>query len=292
MNNEDKFLKKGLIASLFFHALIAIFFFFGMPTIFERFPDKQDFLTFEVVNISDINTPIAKSSDTKKIKKEQKNTRIIPKASKKPAIKQSEKQVQKQSKKLEPKKDNKKIEKIPEKQNKNSKKPKKQEIKKAKETKKKEITKKQNIDPIESILKNLEEESKGNKVQANEKKLNTELEKKDKKSNEQSVKEASINAAIIIQNKIEQNWINPVNTEDISGIKIIFNIKLSPNGDITSITEKEVICPYGSSSVCKIIAQSAMRSIKQSSPIENLPKEFYNSWKEKNIEFDPSMISK
>jgi hypothetical protein len=66
---------------------------------------------------------------------------------------------------------------------------------------------------------------------------------------------------------------------------------LEKSGEISNVIVKSIICPLNSDNTCNLTAESSIRAVKQSSPIENLPPERYDVWKEMDLIFNPSHIA-
>jgi len=283
MNNIEKRRWEGSIAlSVFIHIIIILLFFFGLPSVFERLTDERDVLTFEIVPLSAISN-IKTETTAKKAPKELEKARLIKNA-------QSNTQNTQNNKKATPKKQtiDKKLEQVP--------------VKKIQPTKikedKKKSTKQQNTpanlpkkdeDIIDSVLNNLEKESQGDDEKAKGKTINeTEKGKKLARGKEyNNDRPLSITEKSYNKKKIEKYWRKPEGL-DLSNTKSILGITLGKGGEVKSVTVKDVICPIGSTSTCKLVENSAMRAVWSASPFDQLPKDRYDIWKSIDLNFDPS----
>lgn len=274
---EKKQFQGALILSTLLHFIIVGLFYFGLPSVFEKLPEEKDALTFEVVPVSAISNIKTENKSTQKEKiaeksKEIKASKPVPKKQVTPPKKIIEKEEPKKEKEIVPAKEKAKPKKAP---------PKKAEVQKQEE------------DPMDSILKNLEKESK-----ATEAKTPT----KSQEAKEQSNKTArgaeydkesplSITEKLLVKGTIEKNWRPPVGLENLSEVRVLLHMTLEKSGEISNVIVKSIICPLNSDNTCNLTAESAIRAVKQSSPIENLPPDRYDIWKEFDLIFDPSNIA-
>lgn len=282
MNNIEKRRWEGSMAlSVFIHIIIILLFFFALPSTFERLTDERDVLTFEIVPlsaISNIKTETTAQKDPKELTKARliKNTR-------------SNTQNTQNNKKDPPKKEtiDKKLEQVP--------------VKKIQPTKikedKKNSTKQQNTptnppkkdeDIIDSILNNLEKESQGDDEKARGKTTNeTERGKKLARGKEyNNDRPLSITEESYFKKTMAKYWRNPEGL-DLSSTRIILHITLGKGGEVKSVTVKDVICPIGSTSTCKLLEDSAMRAIWSASPFDQLQKDRYDIWQSIDLSFGP-----
>lgn len=276
-NQEKKQFQGALILSTLLHFIIVGLFYFGLPSAFEKFPEEQDVLTFEVV-------PISAIANIKTENKSKQKEKIAKKSKQVKTSKQAPKKKAPPPKKLvKKKKPQKKKEIVPVKKKEKPKKP----------PPKKEEVQKQEDDPMESILKNLEKESKGTEAKTPT---------KSHEAKEQSNKTArgaeydedsplSITEKLLVKGQIEKNWRPPVGLEKLEEVRVLLHMTLEKNGEIKDVIVKRIICPLNSDNTCKLTAESAIRAVRQSSPIENLPLDRYDIWKEFDLIFDPSLIA-
>lgn len=100
----------------------------------------------------------------------------------------------------------------------------------------------------------------------------------------------SITEKMMIKRQIEKNWSPPVGLDSARDIRILLHLKLNKDGSVKNLDVKNVICPKKNISVCKLVAESAIRATRKASPIENLLPERYDIWGEFDIDFDPSSL--
>ncbi len=273
---EKKKFQGALILSTLLHLFIVGLFYFGLPFAFEKLPEEKDVLTFEIVPISEIAN----------IKTENKSKQEAKIAKKSKQVKTS-----KPKQKKIPTPPQKKIEKKPT--------PKKKEIvpnkKKAKVKKKppKKKAQQNNDDPMESILKNLEKESKGTnaKTPTRSQDIQKQGNKTARGADYDEESPLSITEKLLVKGQIEKNWRPPVGAEKLAEVRVLLHMTLEKSGEIKNVVIKNIICPLNSNTTCKLTAESAIRAVRKSSPIENLPSDRYDIWKEFNLIFDPSQLA-
>jgi flagellar biosynthesis GTPase FlhF len=294
-NNNDNFFIF-LACSIALHLLVIYFFLVGLPSFFNKLPEEQ-IITFEMLQVSTVaNVPNQTKKDEKPIENEEakkvqqtktepiEEQKITDKAEK---PKEKEAPVQKEAINIK-KKEEPEIKKEPEKKIEDTK-PKvlEKDDKKPKDKKKKPV----NTD-LDSLLKNLEAASEGTNAKLNKRKSaqgNTDKESKGPFNEDLPL---SITEIALIKGQIEKHWNIPVGAENIDQAKIILYIAFHEDGSVKQVQIKDKACPSLSPSICQALADSAVRAVWQASPIENLSKERYSSWKEFNLGFDPSKMSR
>lgn len=283
--DNDNFLI-ALSCSLAIHLFIAYFFIFGLPSYFKPLP-VEEVITFEMLPISAIsNVP------TKKVQQESKA--VVEEAKKVEKSAREEKPVEEKPKEpeqpleKEEKPEAEIIEKKKEEKPKEEPKPKKEEpkkVEKPKEKKKKQISNNE----LDSLLKNLEQASEGEKDKSSKKAMKGgEANEKESKGPYNEDRQLSISDRAVIKSQIEKLWKIPAGAENIEKVRVVLYIKLDMDGTVLEVTMKDQICGTASRVSCHLVAESALRAVKQASPIQGLPLDTYDSWKEFNFYFDPS----
>ena len=105
---------------------------------------------------------------------------------------------------------------------------------------------------------------------------------------EKADKERIPQSIISIKNQIEKHWRPPVAAKNLKDARVILHITLNKDGSVKEASIKDVICPPNVDEICKLTAESAVRAVRQASPIKNLPTDRYDIWKEFNMLFNPS----
>jgi outer membrane biosynthesis protein TonB len=103
----------------------------------------------------------------------------------------------------------------------------------------------------------------------------------------------SISEKALIKKQIEDGWRNiPVGAQGIEQAKVVVYISLDKDGTVLQVKIVDTLCNGVSAGICQALADSALRAVKQASPLKNLPVERYDTWKEFQFLFDPSEILK
>ncbi len=280
MYNLKNNFEGSLILSTVLHIVIIGFFMFGAPSFFRPMPKEQSVMTFEVVPISEIDNiqTTQKAEELEEEEEEEEFKEVKTTAEPKP----KEEAKTEDEEKPEVKENDEPKEIIPEKENK-----KKQEKKPEPKTPPVE-----EVDPIDSILKNIEKESKG---------TNKEAHKKTRKSKKPNRRRAmggeydknsplSITEKTLIRGQIQRHWRKPVGVKNLSQIRVYLSMEVAKDGRIKDVWVTDTKCPPNSGSACKIAERSILRAAKKASPLQNLPPARYDTWKELTIELAPSQF--
>jgi outer membrane biosynthesis protein TonB len=305
MTNQIKVEWHGSLAlSIFLHVILMGIFLFGVPSFFDKLPEEEA-ITFEILPLSAIvnvknetkSTEVApeveKSRDVKKtdIKKEPKPThpQEVEKEEPKPTPPQ---EVEKQEPKPVPEeKIEEKITKEAQKEKAQKEKAQKEKAQKEKAVVEKKTTPKPEDDSIDSILKNLEKDSKGDDAKASKKNVaSLKKSKNNSKGDYNDEYPLSITEKLLIKNQIRKHWREPAGATNLEAIKIILHISIEKSGIIDSVVVKSIICPLSSNEMCNLIEESTLRAIKKASPLQNLSLDRYDVWKEFDIEFIPGLL--
>ncbi len=304
-NNDNFFIF--LACSIALHLLVGYFVLVGLPSFSHKLPEEQ-IITFESLPVSNISnvpnqqkhkektienaeakkvqqskienteeskaeTPKQQKIEEKAIEKKQEATDNQPS---KEAINIAKKEMPKVQKESPPKKDEKKEDKPT------------NPIKtdKAAKNKKKPV-----INDLDSLLKNLEQASEGNNNKSDKHSQKQGSHEQDSKGNYNEELPLSISEKALIKKQIEDSWRNiPIGAQDIEKAKILVYITLEQDGSVKQVKISETICSNVSASICQALADSALRAVKQASPLKGLDVERYQVWKEFQFLFDPSEI--
>ncbi|MCP5369540.1 MAG: cell envelope integrity protein TolA [Rickettsiaceae bacterium] len=296
---DEKLFKRALIISLLLHCIMIISLWLSPFSFFNKLPSDQNNISFEVAFVSDINNIKPQIATTKKdVKQEQaremkktvknnKTAALAQNTLNSETIKQPTKNTQKTentSQKAETIKiDNKKLSTTP---HKNTTKTKKVTTPSAKTT-----PTLHNIDPLDSILKNLEQSTGNNdskKIHTNATKGNEDMKFFDSDNyNDNMI--ISVTEKNVIKNAIQRNWNKPTSLPLNNGIKVLFKIEFEKNGIIKNSSHLKTICNH-SDDICKIAIESVRRAINSTKIIEGLPPERYDLWKVVELHFDLELI--
>ncbi|WP_375333079.1 energy transducer TonB [Candidatus Tisiphia endosymbiont of Psammoecus bipunctatus] len=300
-NINNNIFSISFICSVVLHLLIIYFFLFGLPSLFKKSPEEQ-VIVFEMLPInSKSNVPnkikqsekAIENQDTKKVEQSKPDDTEEKKPLEKPLEKLLEKLLE-EKKPLEDKlpiEEKKVIDKKPvETKTIEEKKP--IEDKKPVETKKPLEKKKKipNKSDLDSLLKNLEQSSEGSSAKSNKQARSKEnKETQESKGPYDETLPLSISEISLIKQQIERVWSKPIGIQNLEQLRVTLYIALNQDGSVKEVKVKETICPNITKIACDALSDSAMRAVWQASPINNLDPKRYNSWKEFNFLFDPSM---
>ncbi len=303
---EDKKFQRAIIVSAILHLVLLGVFFLGFPSVFEKLPEEQDVMTFEILPTSELSNVkneniVAKKAIEPEKSKEVKKSDTAKKQDPTPAKTEEIKEPVQEEEKKTPAREEEKpknAEKTPEEEPVKKEEPEKKlepKTEPKKETPKPKAKPKvapKEDDNIDSILKNLEEESVGTDSKVLKKSHTEQMEGTQKtrgmEYNEDSP--LSITEKSLVKSQIEKNWRPPIGNQNLRDVRVMLHMKLETDGTINNVTVIKIICPSNSEALCKLTAESAVRAVKQASPIENLPVDRYDVWKEFNLLFDPSLM--
>lgn len=161
------------------------------------------------------------------------------------------------------------------------KKPEKPKQEKPKIDKDKEKKKKPKVSEFDALLKTLEDT-----VKKNDKK-----EKVDKTTKGPSDVGAPLSLSVkdAIKRQIESCWNPPAGNKDAGKLQILLNIAFNRDGSVASVKIIDTI-KYGNDELYKVAADAAVRAVHKCSPLQDLPVDQYNFWKNLELNFDPSNL--
>lgn len=288
---EGRTLRSGLKTSLILHASIFILLFVGLPVFKSKRNYEDQVVTIEILPISEITNVKPKQAKPQSDPKQEVLAKTAPKISMAEPQKKPEDQVKiepltKPIIKPEPKKEALKVK--PE----NKPKPKDEE----KKTEEKQKDKpKVSEDAFAAAIKSVEEfkEKDEKKNDKTEEKVDfSEVEDFLSNAKESQYKEGlpmSVNEKDAIRQQIMKNWTVPSGAKDIQNIVATLHLNVQPDGTVSKV---EIVnqSKYNSDPSFRAMADSAMRAVYKSSPLQNLPADKYDvkdGWRELEINFDP-----
>lgn len=285
-------MRAGLKTSLIVHACVFILLFFGLPTFNRDRSYEAQVVTVEILPISEITNVQPKQAKPKVVEKKETITKTPPKISKPDPAKKQPNNVKVEPlpkpivKKEEPKKESIKI--------KQEDKPKPKPEEKQPEEKKEEKPK-ASEDDFAAVIKSIEEGNKQDDEKEKDKEEKVDFDEAvDFLSNakESQYKEGvplSISEKDAIRQQIMKNWTVPSGAKDVQNTVVTIHLNIQPDGTVSK-TEIVNQARYNSDSFFRAMADSAMRAIYKSSPLQNLPADKYDvkdGWREIEINFDP-----
>lgn len=259
--------RKGFILSATFHALIFLFAIVGLPSLLNPPPDEPMAIVVDILPISEMTNvkpaepqPEAKKPEEPKEDKQSKKPQPPVKTTEAPPP-----PPEKLSTKKEKEPDKKKEEKKPE------------DKKDDKKTKPKE-------DDLAAVLKAVRETAQKQK----------EAEKGGEKSSKAQSEQynpslpLSMTEMDVIRSQIAKCWNVPAGAKDAQDLRVVLKIQLNQDGSLIKVElASESKDRYGSDSFFRAAADSAMRAVRQCSPLQNLPAEKYQTWRDMELTFDP-----
>lgn len=92
----------------------------------------------------------------------------------------------------------------------------------------------------------------------------------------------------MIMSQIQRCWNIPAGAKNAKELAVVISVRLNADGSLISATLAEGQARYASDSFFRAAADSAIRSVKLCTPLQNMRAETYGSWKEFELNFDPS----
>ena len=281
----------NITKSVILHLLVILLISGFLPTCTKKI-EKPKTIAIDIMPMGEqqkqnTKPPAPKKQVKKEVKKDPPKPPEKKKEVKKDPPKKKEKPKEKPPKKVKPapKPAPKKIEKEKEKP---KEKPKPEEVKKQDEGEDQEGVKK--------LLKDLEKKEAVEEQQQ----LDNLFEDLDEKLvNEQQqntgTADPTIDAAFVneirgkVQSQISDSWNIPIGAKDIDNIQVVLLISLAPDGAVLKVDIVNKLL-YSTDNVYRVVADSAVWAVKEASPLQGLPAEKHNIWKEIEFTFDPSQM--
>ena len=101
----------------------------------------------------------------------------------------------------------------------------------------------------------------------------------------------SISEREAIIQQISKCWIVPSGARDAKSILVKLRVSLSQDGGLLdlNVVDKSRY-DSGQDNFYNAAVDSAVRAVRRCTPLQNLPKEKYSSWKEIELNFDPKEL--
>lgn len=270
--------KKSLTYSAIMHVVLFLFVVFGLPSLFDRTRDlEEQAITAEILPISTVSN-VRPSAQPKP--EEQQPTPPKPVSQPKPA-----KPTPPPPKPVEVQKPEPKAEPLP----KPKEKPKAQEKPKEEPKEKPKAQEKPKEKPkeaptLDQILKDIK--AKADQQQPKQAQAVENPSDKPAKGPFNPTMPLSLSEKDAIRQQIQRHWNIPAGAKDAMNLVVLLNIKLNRDGTVRSV---DVVDKgrYGSDSFFRAAADSAMRAVRQASPLQGLSQEKFDSWEELELNFDP-----
>jgi outer membrane biosynthesis protein TonB len=170
----------------------------------------------------------------------------------------------------------------------------KKEEKKKEEKKKPEKKKKPKEDPLAAILKAVKETAQKEKK---------EKPKEEKKEEEDTSPTRSMSTQYnpglpmsmsekdAIMSQLARCWNVPAGAKDAQNLVVVLNAEYNSDGSYIRVElAKESMMRYTSDSFFRAAADSAIRAVKECSPLKDLPTDKFNTWRVMELRFDPQFM--
>jgi hypothetical protein len=158
---------------------------------------------------------------------------------------------------------------------------------KKKPDEKKDEKKKPKEDDLEAILKAVKETAQKEKKDK-EKEASDKTVTPAKSEHYDESMPLSLSEKDAIRNQIAKCWNVPAGAKDAQDLVVTLHLQLQPTGELVSVALADASqARYGSDSFFRAAADSAMRAVRQCSPLKDLPAEKYDTWKDMELTFNP-----
>lgn len=289
--------RRGRLYSLLLHLVFLLLTIVGLPSFLSPPPlEEPPSISVEILPISAIsNVKPSEAPPTSEVKspdKQPNDTKPEPKApeAKKaappvktteaappppPAQKEAEKPKEKPAEqKKEPKPEPKKEEKKP------TPKPKQDDLsailKAVKETAQKEAKKEKKEDKKPDAPADTAKDQNQNKTVSS--KYNADL-------------PMSMSERDLIMSQLAKCWSVPAGAKDAQNLVVVIDAEYNSDGSYIKVAlSSDSQARYNSDTFFRAAADSALRAVKECSPLKNLPPEKYNSWRVMELRFDPKYM--
>lgn len=287
-------MQRGLIFSIILHVTMLLVMAFGLPALFHKEPPQEMVMTVEMLPLADISNVKPKKTEQPEKKEPEKPKEETAQSTPTPTP---------EAPKPEPK-----PEPVPEPKPEPKPEPVKQEPKpvepepKPKEKpqeKPKEKPKKKKNNELDSLLKNLEDSIESKEKTDKKKKPkepvaddNDQDEDSDSKSDKEYNDAAplSLTQQDMIRMQVQKRWSPPAGAKDAGQMVVKLRVKLAEDGTVTNVKIEESSSESGAEpTFARSFDESAVRAVKMASPLQNLPADKYDSWKDFTFTFSPDL---
>ena len=265
MHNER---QQGLTYSAALHAFVLLLVIFGLPSLLDRDREiEPQAISVELLPISTISN--VKPSERLAEKERPEEAKAQEKPS--PPVKAAEESTppppaEKPAELKKPKE--------PEKKPEEKLKDKKEDKKKAKE------------EDLAAVLKAVKDTAQKEKKEKKEEKEDGGG--KSKSDQYDPTLPMSISEKDAIRSQIAKCWSVPAGAKDAQDLVVVLRLELAKDGTVIKVELASASkSRYASDTFFRAAADSAMRAVKQCSPLQNLPPEKYGTWRDMELTFDP-----
>jgi outer membrane biosynthesis protein TonB len=265
--------RKGTLYSGVFHFLLLVLAIFGLPSILQITPPPEPVpITVDILPVSAMSNVKPREAQPEPPKPEEKPKEAEQKKPSPPV---------KTAKETAPPPPSEKPAEI--------KKPveKKKEPEKKKPDEKKEDKKKIQEDDLAAILKAVKDTAQKEKKD----KEKTAAEKTETQAKSERYDESmplSISEKDDIRNQIAKCWNVPAGAKDAQDLVVTLRLQLEPTGTVLSVElASSNQSRYNSDTFFRAAADSAIRAVRQCSPLTRLDPQKYGTWKDMELTFNP-----
>lgn len=258
--------QKGLTYSAALHAFVLILVIFGLPSLLDNEREiEPQAITVELLPISTISNVKPSEKLAEKEKPEEAKAQEKPS----PPVKAAEDSTppppaEKPAEVKKPKEPDKKPEEKP--------KDKKEDKKKSKE------------EDLAAVLKAVKDTAQKDKKE----KQKEDGGGKSKSDQYDPTIPMSISEKDAIRSQIAKCWSVPAGAKDAHDLIVVLRLEVAQDGSVTKVElTKDSKARYSSDTFFRAAADSAIRAVKQCSPLQNLPADKYGTWRDMELTFDP-----
>ncbi|NBX03958.1 MAG: energy transducer TonB [Alphaproteobacteria bacterium] len=267
--------KEGLIISGFLHLLMLLLMIFGLPSwLSPEQPPEPQAISVEILPITEVSN--IKPSEKPPAPDEKKDAPPEPEKPKPPTppVKMSEPPPPPKEE-LAPPKDEKKP----------------AEVKKE-EPKKEEPKNKPKDEDLAAILKAVKntvtKEQEKEKPKDEKKKPDTSSQAQSRSTNYDASMPLSMSEKDALRSQFAKCWSVPAGAKDAHELSVLVEIEIALDGTVTKVElAPSSKARYSSDAFYRAAADSAIRAVRQCSPLKDLPPDKYNTWHNTEVNFDP-----
>lgn len=272
---------RGAQYSAILHAVIILLAIVGLPDFFQ--PERREepvAISVEILPVSDISNVKNNMKSTPKKKEEKKPEKKEDPKKPQPPVK---------TEKAEAKKDKPKPKEEPVPTPVPEKPKEKKDVKKEekKDEQKEEKKKKDEEEDLMAVLKAVKETA-----QQQEKTDDSEASSEESPSKSDTAYIDSLPLSMsekdAIRNQIAKCWNVPAGAKDAHELVVVLRLTLEKDGSLINVyLHKSQQGRYGSDPFFRAAVDSAMRAVRACTPLQGMPAEKYQSWKDVELTFDP-----
>jgi len=263
--------RKGLKFSAFLHVLFLLLALFGLPSFLNSKPPEEPMvISVEILPIGTVTnvktTPEQKSEEKKPVSKKEapqvKLSEATPPPPPEPAAVPLPK---KEEKKPEPKKEE----------------PKKEEKKKAQP------------DPLDAVFKAVQQTAQQQKdtEKKEEKKADQNNPSQNQSSRFDENSPEMLTLVNLVMSQLANCWSFNIGAKDAENLKIPLRVEYNEDGTYRKVElADEARSRYDSDSFFRAAADAAIRSVKECSPLKNMPADRYKDWHLIDFDFNPKFM--